>query len=127
MKDIEVGLHAIQRFAERALGQPETTSAFDIPEKQREFIVNTIKAELPVVARELGEGKFNCPDLNIVLIVREFKVTTVKHLVNDYAPIKGGITRSGSKAKKKYRKGNIETLEYHKTKRKDHEKNKDRG
>ena len=119
MREIEVGLHAIQRFAERALGQPETTSAFDIPEKQREFIINTIKAELPVAARELGEGKFPSHDLNVIFIVREFKVTTVKHLKSDYAPIKGGITRSGSKAKKKFRKGNIETLEYHKTKRKD--------
>lgn len=100
MKEITVSHHAIVRFMQRALGfdekhiptQPEMDHINDM-------ILSELKDKYPL-AFELGAGEYKLRDYEVVVVVINFKITTVKTDSKAESKLNGGILRSGGKVKK---------------------------
>ena len=81
-KRIEISIHSIIRFAERVFMMPESQSKA-LTAKQTTHISNLIEEALfdhGDAVLTIGEGEFKCEDYGIIIVVREFKVTTIKLL-----------------------------------------------
>lgn len=100
MKEITVSHHAIIRFMQRALRFDEK----HIPTQQEmdhvnDMILSELKDKYPL-AFELGAGEYRLRDYEVIVVLINFKITTVKTDCKEDPKLNGGILRSGGKVKK---------------------------